>query len=89
VSSAWATCQDDEGDDTVYQLVLLAEDGSLHSLTPMGNVLWSREEALAAIAHVEMLPMPAEEEDDTDSPAYLSGSTDVAEQFIRFVKKHR
>ena len=54
----------------------------------------SREEALASVAAVEMLPMPAMSEGDgDDGPAYLvggggSGSTDVAEQFFRRLKHH-
>ena len=59
----------------------------------MGNVLWSREEALASVAAVEMLPMPAMADGDgDDGPAYLvgggTGSTDVAEQFFRRLKHH-
>ena len=42
--AAWAACQESghPAEETVYQVVLLASDGSLYSLTPMGNVLWSR-----------------------------------------------
>ena len=52
-----------------------------------------REEALASVASVEMLPMPAiSDGDGDDGPAYLvgggSGSTDVAEQFFRRLKHH-
>ena len=44
VVAAWAACQESghPAEETVYQVVLLASDGSLYSLTPMGNVLWSR-----------------------------------------------
>ena len=50
-----------------------------------------REEALASVAAVEMLPMPIMADGDgEDGPAYLggSGSTDVAEQFFRRLKHH-
>ena len=44
VTAAWAACQETghPAEEIVYQVVLLASDGSLYSLTPMGNVLWSR-----------------------------------------------
>ncbi len=91
VESVWASCQEDQQGDTVYQVVMLASDGSLHSITPNGNALWRREEALASLAEVELLPMQsaAAEEAEDDMPAYLArgsgstGSTDVLEQFVR------
>jgi len=52
VNQAWAECGE-EG----WQLVIFTQDSALISLTPRGNVMWTREEALADIQNVVMVAL--------------------------------
>ena len=47
VTQAWAFCKSDYPE--AFQLIMRSQDGSLVSVTPLGNVMWLREEGLASI----------------------------------------
>jgi hypothetical protein len=56
----WADCS--SADPAVYQLVLSWEDGSLMSLTPRGNTMFTREEGLASIHTAQMVVRAVQED---------------------------
>jgi hypothetical protein len=53
VSNSWAFCAEDDPD--AFQLLIRGQDGSLASVTPLGNIMWQREEGLASIKAVELV----------------------------------
>ena len=53
VTKSWAFCDENELD--AYQLLLASQDGSIVSVTPLGNIMWEREEGLAAIKTVQLI----------------------------------
>ena len=52
-SGAWAFCDRDDPD--AFQLILKSQDGSLVSITPLGNIMWHREEGLASLDVVKLI----------------------------------
>ena len=52
-SGAWVFCDRDDPD--AFQLILKSQDGSLVSITPLGNIMWHREEGLASLDVVKLI----------------------------------
>ena len=53
ITKSWAFCDADEPD--AYQLIVRSKDGAVVSLTPLGNIMWQREEGLASIKAVQLI----------------------------------
>jgi len=54
----WSDCSDlDNSEDAAFQLILGFDDGALVSVTPRGNIMFTREEGLAAIQQVQLVSM--------------------------------
>jgi len=85
VERAWTGCEDGS-----WQLVLLMEDGALLSLTPRGNLMFLREEALADISLVQMVAV-GQVERYTQQPAAHTNMLDPAlllQNFLARIKRH-
>lgn len=40
IVNAWASCEPQTQNEPNYQLVVLFQDGSISSVTPLGNLMW-------------------------------------------------
>ena len=85
VTNTWALCDKDDKD--AYQLIVKSEDGSLVSVTPLGNIMWQREEALAAITTVKLIDNDRFDDDGTFSDEHVN-EQHVLEMFLKRVKHH-
>jgi len=89
---AWAFCDRDDPD--AFQLILRSQDGSLVSITPLGNVMWQREEGLASIDEVKLVTGDLSDEYDGtyelsgDSTNAETSSEHVLEMFLKRLKHH-
>lgn len=85
---AWGACEDDERGSAIFQLVLLTSDGSLTSLTPLGNQMWTREEALASIEKVELVATGLDSGSMEDEGPFQNEATDLVQQFVKRIRHH-
>ncbi|TRY61683.1 hypothetical protein TCAL_11239 [Tigriopus californicus] len=85
---AWGACEEDERGSAIFQLVLLTSDGSLTSLTPLGNQMWTREEALASIDKVELVATGLDSGSMEDEGPFQNEATDLVQQFAKRIRHH-
>jgi len=91
-TGVWVFCDRDDPD--AYQLILRGQDGSLVSLTPLGNVMWQREEGLASIDEVKLVTRDMSDEYDGtyelsgDSTKAETSSEHVLEMFLKPLRHH-
>lgn len=80
----------------LFQLVIESQDGSIVSLTPLGNIMWQREEGLALIKDVQLISKGFDDDiyDHTSDSAAANNPTkenlreNVSEMFVRRMKHH-
>ncbi len=83
ISQAWAFC--DKDDPEAFQLLLRSQDGSLVSLTPLGNVMWQREDGLSSINTVKLIDKDSSDEEyDTEE----IDSEHVLDMLLKRLKHH-
>jgi len=87
---AWAFCDRDDPD--AFQLILKSQDGSLVSITPLGNIMWDREEGLASLDVVKLITRDVADGDGTyeagDSTSTETSSEHVLEMFLKRLRHH-
>jgi len=87
IKNVWSECS---GEDEGFQLLLTFEDGSLVSLTPRGNVMFTREEGLATIQKIELVGMGLQDQQFQLKSVY-SDSPDISsvlDNFVNRIKRH-
>ena len=80
-SGAWAFCDRDDPD--AFQLILKSQDGSLVSITPLGNIMWHREEGLASLDVVKLITRDVAD-GDGNQIIYFSSNFIIAYSIIIF-----
>jgi len=89
VESAWALCEEE---DNSWQLVMVMQDASLVSISPLGNLMFVREEGLASMDIVQMVGMGAyEDKYEAHRPAYSGNMFDpqlLVQNFVSRIKRH-
>ena len=89
IEHSWVFCDKDDPD--AFQLILRSQDGSLVSVTPLGNIMWKREEGLGSIKEVKLINRDTfddvDETYDQDKPA-TENSDHVLEMFLKRLKHH-
>ena len=59
-----------EEEDNSWQMVMIMQEASLVSISPLGNLMFVREEGLASMKMVQMVGMCAYEKYEAHRPAY-------------------
>lgn len=93
IQDAWGTCDDDDSEtkQAIYQVVVSTKDGVMTSVTPLGNMMWNRDESLATVVKAELVsPGDREDnEDDLGAPEVGQGEAkDVMALFVKRFKRH-
>ena len=84
VLNTWALCDKDDKD--AYQLIVRSEDGSLVSITPLGNIMWQRDEGLADLSTVKLIDN--DRFDDFYDSQTEHETEHVLEMFLKRIKHH-
>lgn len=83
INHGWMFCDADDKD--AFQLILGHEDGSIVSVTPLGNVMWEREEGLGSLNVVKLI---AKSSIDDDYESTETSHEHVTEMFLKRLKHH-
>ena len=79
-----------EEEDNIWQLIMVMREASLVSISPLGNLMFVREEGLASMQMVQMVGMGAyEDKYDAHRPAYSGNMFDpqlLVQNFVSRIK---
>eukprot|EP00088_Acartia_fossae_P054891 TRINITY_DN6343_c0_g1_i2.p1 TRINITY_DN6343_c0_g1~~TRINITY_DN6343_c0_g1_i2.p1 ORF type:complete len:892 (+),score=202.62 TRINITY_DN6343_c0_g1_i2:78-2753(+) len=90
LEAVWSECG---ADPQAYQLILAFQDGGLVSVTPRGNIMFTREEGLTSVHKAEFVNIGFEDKSSTFGPLYLHHENmfdpaTLAQNFINRMKRH-